>query len=139
MSSTTYGYNHRDIHNFLLAWCAVIAGGPFPYTEGGQLVLHEYKLIVELQPGQMCLFPSALITHCNIPIPKGKQRFSLTLYSPGGLYRYVAYGCRTWKVFQKEDAKGAKEFVASYLKNWNSYWDQASTLSSLDEFWTNAL
>ncbi|KIO15368.1 hypothetical protein M407DRAFT_51980, partial [Tulasnella calospora MUT 4182] len=61
--------------------------GKFNYKRGGQLVLHEYRLIIELQPGQLILFPSALITHCNIPLQKGEERYSLTLYSAGGLYR----------------------------------------------------
>lgn len=85
-SATTFSYNHRDINNYTKKWCSMQAGGRFKYKEGGQLVLHEYRLIIELQPGQLRLFPSALITHCNIPLQPGDEHYSIVLYSSGGSY-----------------------------------------------------
>lgn len=135
-SSRTFSCNHRDMKNGTVTVCAVQDGGPHNYRRGGQLVLHEYRLIIELQPGQVILFPSALITHCNIPIQKGEERYSLTLYSPGGLYRYVAYGCRTWKVFEAEDPASAADFERHHIQRWKGHWDGMPRIPDLKTLWT---
>ena len=43
--------------------CVVI---PFGAYKGGELVLHEAGLVLELQEGDILIFPSYLITHFNL-------------------------------------------------------------------------
>lgn len=43
--------------------CVVL---PFGEWTGGQLVLHEVGLVLDLQPGHILIFPSAKITHFNL-------------------------------------------------------------------------
>lgn len=128
-SHSTVAYNHRDYNNGVETFCGVQAGGKFGFGQGGQLVLHELHLIVEFQPGQVVLFPSALITHCNIPLKDGDSRFSITLYSPGGLYRYAAYSFRTWEAFKAQDPTGAKAFEDGSKKRWEAYWSELAAMT----------
>lgn len=98
-------------------------------------MLHEYRLIVELQPGQAVIFPSALITQCNIPLQPGDERYSIVLYSAGGLYRYVAYGCRTWAEFVSTDPVGTKAFEEQHVVCWNTCWDGMARVPDLEKIW----
>lgn len=61
--------------------------GAFNGAKGGHLVLHEARLVVQLNPGETLLFPTALFTHENIGIGPGEERFSLAAYTPGGEFR----------------------------------------------------
>ena len=122
---------HRDFLNLLYGICAAIVCGNFNYRVGGQLVLHEMKQIVEVRPGQMALFPSACITHENIPIGPDETRQSMSLYSAGGLFRYVAYGCRTWDVFGQQDLAGRKVFQEETLNRWDDRQSRLHTISGI--------
>lgn len=43
--------------------CVVI---PFGAFRGGELVLHEMGLVIELQEGDIIIFPSSKLTHFNL-------------------------------------------------------------------------
>lgn len=61
-------FAHRDHANPVHLPCAVTPAGLYDYKKGGQLILHEPKLIIELRPGQTMLLLSACITHENVPV-----------------------------------------------------------------------
>ncbi|KDQ07624.1 hypothetical protein BOTBODRAFT_180494 [Botryobasidium botryosum FD-172 SS1] len=61
--------------------------GMFDHTQGGQLVLHELKVVIELAPGDVIFFPSALITHQNLPILPHEFHYSITGYTAGNLFQ----------------------------------------------------
>ena len=43
--------------------CAIFTVGPY---KGGQLVLDDIGLVIDLQPGQVLFFPSRFVTHYNL-------------------------------------------------------------------------
>lgn len=86
-------FQHRDTLNLAYGWCAIHALGNFDPKKGGHLVLWELRLVVEFPPGALALIPSATITHSNTPVAEGDSRSSFTQYMPGGLFRWVDYGC----------------------------------------------
>lgn len=88
-------YPHRDQANLSFGWCAVTAMGNYDFTKGGHLVLWDLKLTIEFPPGTTMLFPSAVLLHSNTEIGPDEDRYSMTQYSAGGLFRWVHHGCRT--------------------------------------------
>lgn len=52
---------HTDTNDDLL--CIVI---PFGDCQGGELVLHEAGLVLELKEGDILIFPSSKLTHYNL-------------------------------------------------------------------------
>lgn len=103
---------HRDFLNFAFWFCAVTALGEFDPSEEGHLVLAELRIIIEFPPGSTILFPSALITHWNVPVLKG-TRASIVQYTPGGLIRYAECGFRTLKAMEKDDPEAHAAYFAS--------------------------
>ncbi|KAL0958557.1 hypothetical protein HGRIS_000697 [Hohenbuehelia grisea] len=86
---------HLDSANLPWGWCAITALGRFNPDAGGHLVLWDYGLVIQCPPGSTILIPSAIVRHSNIPILEGEQRFSFTMYSAGGLFRWVSNGHRS--------------------------------------------
>lgn len=72
--------------------CLASPYGDFSYREEGHLILHELNLVLALPPGSFILFPSALISHQNIPIRPGKERRSFTAFSPGSMFQWIENG-----------------------------------------------
>lgn len=52
---------HRDCKNKAAGVCAIKVLGPHNSRLGGHIVLHELGLIVEMRPGDVLFFPSAVI------------------------------------------------------------------------------
>ncbi|KAF9070523.1 hypothetical protein BDP27DRAFT_1195270, partial [Rhodocollybia butyracea] len=52
------------------------------------LVLWNLKLAIRFPPKSTVLFPSALITHSNIPVQGHEERHLIIQYSSGGLFRW---------------------------------------------------
>ncbi|KAJ3782302.1 hypothetical protein GGU10DRAFT_275825 [Lentinula aff. detonsa] len=90
---------HTDEGNNACGWCVVTALGPFDPDKGGHLVLWNMKLIVRFPPGASILFPSALVTHSNIPIQPSEKRYSMVQYSAGALFRWRSNGFKSDKAF----------------------------------------
>ena len=56
--------------------------GNFAHEEGAQLVLRELKLVVELRPGDLIIFPSGTITHKNLPLAREEdERYSVAFFT----------------------------------------------------------
>lgn len=90
---------HVDSANQPTSWCPIAALGPFNAQTGGQLVLPDLKLVIEFPPGCIIFLPSALLVHYNCPIQPGEKRYSITQYTAGGLFRWVANGFQTQEAF----------------------------------------
>lgn len=72
---------HRDKYNLSFGMCAVCPFGRFDHTRSGHLLLAQPKLMIELRPGDVILFPSAVVTHANLPLQPGDLRMSWVMYS----------------------------------------------------------
>ncbi len=83
---------HIDYLNLAGGLCAITALGNFDPDAGGHLVLWDLRIVLRFPPGATVLIPSSLIRHSNVPIQAGEQRFSVTQYSAGGLFRWVDNG-----------------------------------------------
>ena len=80
---------HVDGCNLAGGLCLDSPFGDFDYQRGGHLILHELKLVLEVPPGSIVLFPSAIITHENIPIQEGERRHCITAFTPGSLFQWT--------------------------------------------------
>jgi hypothetical protein len=108
LGPSTITFRHTDPGNLLWGWCEITSLGPFDFKLGGHIVLWELKLVIKFPPGSTIFIPSALITHSNVPIQDGERRYSFTQYCAGGLFRYVANGFRSDKVFMAQASKEEK-------------------------------
>ncbi|KAF9025080.1 hypothetical protein BDZ89DRAFT_954091, partial [Hymenopellis radicata] len=93
---------HRDRANRPPGWCPVSPFGLFDPNRSAQLVLDEFKLVIDFPAGTSIFIPSAIVTHWNLPLAQGETRYSITQYSPGGLFRWVYHGFRTKLAFEHE-------------------------------------
>jgi hypothetical protein len=121
---------------------AITALGNFNPQESGQLILWEFKLVIDFPPGSTILIPSAVVTHSNARIAPGKsslyslqlslahratgeERMSITEFTAGKLFQYAENGCMTDKDLGKtmsaeewmkrEDAKKAAHLEKPHL------------------------
>ncbi|KAJ3727844.1 hypothetical protein C8R42DRAFT_572634, partial [Lentinula raphanica] len=90
---------HTDSYNLAFGWCAITALGRFDPDKGGHLILWDLGLIVRFPPGSTILIPSALLTHSNLPIQEGEDRYSVLQYSSSGLFQWVYNGYMSDKEF----------------------------------------
>ncbi|KAI0663687.1 hypothetical protein C8Q70DRAFT_907334, partial [Cubamyces menziesii] len=85
---------HLDHLNLPWGWCAITALGTFDHTKSGQIVLWNLKKIIEFPSAATIFIPSAVIEHFNLAVEPGHQRFSITQYTAGALFRWVeSEGC----------------------------------------------
>lgn len=95
--------DHRDFRNHLWGICALyIDGINFDWRLHGHLKLKEAKLILELQPGDIFIMPSASITHGNTNIVPGEIRRSIVFYSAAAFARFIRNGHITQKNVSEE-------------------------------------
>jgi hypothetical protein len=83
---------HVDSSNLSTGLCLVIPLGNFDPGKGGHLILHELRLFLELPPGSIVLFPSAIITHENVSISEGETRQAFTAFTPALMFQWSANG-----------------------------------------------
>jgi len=74
---------HRDVKESQYGYSCVIAAGDF---KGGAIVLYELGVIVDMGPGDMLLFPDALITHRNEAADG--HRISIVAFTQENVYDY---------------------------------------------------
>lgn len=99
MGPRSFSPPHVDSGNNAGGWCTSTALGPFNPDKGGHFVLWNLKLVIRFPPGSSILFPSALITHSNIPIQEDEKRYSILQYSAGALFRWRYNGFKSDKAF----------------------------------------
>lgn len=95
LGPTTVCFPHVDFGNLPFGWCSLTALGSFDHTKGGHLVLWDCGLVIQFPAGSTILFPSALIAHSNTTIAAHEQRYSVTQYTAGGIFRWVDLGFKT--------------------------------------------
>ena len=88
----TVTVGHTDHLNLPCGWCSITALGDFNPKLGGHLALWDLKMVIEFPPGSTILIPSAILRHSNTPVGPDERRYSLTQFSPGGIFRWVACG-----------------------------------------------
>lgn len=93
----TITLDHTDCSNAPGLPCAITALGDYDPDGGGQLYLWDFQIIIRFPPGATILISSACMRHGNTPISPNERRYSVTQYVPGGLLRWVRYGCRSAK------------------------------------------
>lgn len=112
-------FPHVDEANLAFGWCAVTALGSFDHTRGGHLVLWNLGIIIPFPPGSTILLPSALLVHSNIPIRDGETRYSVTSYSPGGLFRWWSNGCKSDRFYNENKDPAVKaEWLRQRVYRW---------------------
>lgn len=119
---------HRDCQNLAWGLCAIFVTGRFDHKKHGQLLLREPKVILTLQRGDLVFFPSAVITHRNMPLAEGELRRSLVFYSGGGLFRWIAQGHMTERMMASEDKTWKVEGNGT---RWEEGWSFFMTLDQL--------
>ncbi|KAF6758698.1 hypothetical protein DFP72DRAFT_1064804 [Ephemerocybe angulata] len=126
---------HFDYNNLSFGLCALTSFGTFNWKEGGHLVLHGLKLVVEFPPGTTALLPSAAVEHSNIPIGEGEERMSMAQYAAGGLFRWVAYGFKSAKQLSSTAAGKTKRVAidGNVGERWEQGLDLYSTVKSLND------
>lgn len=119
---------HTDFANLAFGWCSIVSLGSFDPTKGGHLILFQCCLAIEFPAGSLILFPSAAITHANTQIQHDEERYSLTQYSAGGLFRWVEQGFQTVEDY----TKGMSKRELADLKDRNSLrWEEGLALLPL--------
>ncbi|KAI1787490.1 hypothetical protein LXA43DRAFT_1028896 [Ganoderma leucocontextum] len=105
---------HADAKNLALMMCAVFVYGRFDSKEKAWLVLWEAGLIIEVPPGALIYYPSALFTHFNVnltdlqfvttsdgalptpqtasPLDGVEGRGSIVLFNQASLFQYAELG-----------------------------------------------
>ncbi|GLB44850.1 hypothetical protein LshimejAT787_1801870 [Lyophyllum shimeji] len=126
---------HLDRANLAWGWCVITALGRFNPDLGGHLILWDLGLVIRFPPGSTILIPSAILTHSNVPIADGEERFSFTQYASGHLFRYVDNGFKTDKAFEaqatKEQLQRREESRATRWAEGVSMFSKLSDLSDL--------
>lgn len=124
-------HGHVDFGNLPFGLCAITALGDYDPQKGGHIILYDAKMVIEFPPGSTILIPSGAMKHGNTPIAENENRYSMTQYCAGGLFRWVSYGFRTAKKFEDED-EDAKKIVDSQGKErWMNGVKYFSLLSDL--------
>ena len=79
---------HRDASEAIYGYSGLISCGH--YCKGG-LVLFELEIILELKPGDVVIFPDALINHRNEEVEG--ERCSVVAFTQENVYNYWARTC----------------------------------------------
>jgi hypothetical protein len=74
---------HRDVKEGKNGYSCLIVCGDY---EGGELILYELGVIIQLRPGDMLLFPDGLIHHANRPVIG--TRYSLVAFIRANMFAY---------------------------------------------------
>lgn len=124
---------HRDSQDYSCGVSGTFVYSAFDGSAGGQLVLHEPKLVIRLRPGDFFFFPSAVITHANLPIAPGETRRSLVFYMSGGLLRYVNQGLQTKGAWESTPSglKASLEHGRQAEERWRAGWRLFSKMGDL--------
>ncbi|KAG9011575.1 hypothetical protein FRB90_007156 [Tulasnella sp. 427] len=123
---------HRDIKNKASGGiCGIKTLGAYDFRLGGHIVLHELGLVIEMRPGDVAFFPSAVITHETIPIGSMETRYSLVWYSAGGLFRWRDADFRSLVTLGKKDRHTYNSHQIQGESRWCDGWRNFSTLEEL--------
>lgn len=131
----TVCWPHRDPNNLIYGLCLDWILGNFDPAKGGHLILHEPKLILQLAPGRIALFPSACVTHENLPVADGETRYSVVGYAAGAFWRWIDAGFQTLEDWATEDMEAVKLHQQAGEERWGKGCRQFKSLGELIESW----
>ncbi|KAL0571369.1 hypothetical protein V5O48_010594 [Marasmius crinis-equi] len=120
---------HRDSKNLAFGRCAITALGKYDHTKGGHLVLWDLKKVIEFPPGCTIFIPSAVLCHFNTPIGAHETRYSFTMYTSGGIFRWVEHGFRFEYLYKR--SSDAVHDAALNAQRWALGLSLFSTMSEL--------
>lgn len=100
--------SHFDYGNLSFGLCALTALGNFNYQEGGHLILHTLKKVVEFPLCSTILLPSTAVEHANSPIASHETCYSIAQYVSGGLFHWVAHDFKAAKALNSTKKGKAK-------------------------------
>lgn len=128
LGPTTVTPMHRDAENLSFGICMVSAFGDFEWQNGGEIFLLEPRVVIQLRPGDLLMFPSASITHGNFALPEGadQYRYSFTCYTAAALFQWVGNGMALVKTAIKQGKRPAKA-------DWEGGWGLYPLWSELEE------
>lgn len=97
---------HRDVKESIYGYSCVIVCGDF---SGGDSVLWDLRMIIEMEPGDMLLFPDSLIQHSNLPAEGNRQ--SLVAFTQENMndYWHRKYGMVLRRHIRREKKKKRQE------------------------------
>ncbi|KAG6875970.1 hypothetical protein C0993_006480 [Termitomyces sp. T159_Od127] len=125
----TVTHPYIDAKNLAWGFCAITALGNFNPDAGGHLVLWDLGLIIRFPPGSTILIQSAVLTHSNVPVIEGDERFSFTQYSAAGIFRWVHNHHQSDKdLLGSADEDKRLEFQSAKITRW------AEGLTMLERF-----
>ncbi|KAL0945692.1 hypothetical protein HGRIS_014843 [Hohenbuehelia grisea] len=141
-ASTTYNFGpntvclpHIDFANLAWGWCVITALGCFDPDRGGHIVLWDLGIVIRFPPGSTIIIPSALLKHSNASIVQGEK--SITQYSAGGLFRWVANGHRTDIDFKRYATEAERDKLeADQARRWDSGLEMLDRLPGADALGT---
>lgn len=145
-AATTYNlgpqtacWPHRDCGNGIVHLCADGGLGLFDWTLGRHLIIHEARLVIQLRPGDIILFPSTLLTHENIPVQPHESRYSFTAYSAGGLERFRQQGMMLQDAWEAANPEAAAALLASAPERWREARGMFQTVEELQARYAEAV
>ena len=124
-------YLHQDEMNSAGGICPIINTGNFDPKKGGHLVIPQLGIVIEFPPGSIILIPSATLVHGNVAIGEHEDRESMTMYTAGGLFRWVKYGFQTEKEFKVKDPDGWAAELKDRAGRWEREINKFSTIDSV--------
>lgn len=106
-TSSTITKPHRDVSNQVTNLCSVVPFGNFDPSQqnSGSLLLHDAKACIQLRPGDICFFPSALIAHSNNAMAEGHTRGSIVGFTHASIFRFVRLNFKVIGTASEEDVK----------------------------------
>ncbi|KAI0088584.1 hypothetical protein BDY19DRAFT_906589 [Irpex rosettiformis] len=111
--------------------CPIFNTGTFDPKKGGHIILPQLRILIEFPPGTVILLPSATLVHGNVDIQDHEERESVTLFTAGGLFRWVHYGFQTEKEFKSSDSAGWKAEMKNRKGRWDREIEKFSTPESI--------
>lgn len=121
---TSVGYNyrrassrrHRDSSNPPGFPCGIVVADVTDPSKGGQLVLEELNLILELHPGDVVIFPSALITHGNFSLITDQIRTSIAVWASGPVHIWADENCERRAESGPRPQRDPDDFLDTYSR-----------------------
>ena len=97
---------HRDVKESIFGFSCVVPAGNY---SGGDLILYDLEMIIELAPGDVFMFPDSLIHHANEDVTGG-ERSSIVAFTQENMFHYWKrkYGFVNNKDKRKNKSKSKK-------------------------------
>jgi hypothetical protein len=93
----------------LHGWHALTALGMYDSRYGGNIILWDDGFVIRFPPGTTILFPAALMCYSFVKVQAGEKQYTLSQYSPAGLYGYITNGYVNDSTFEHMADKRAME------------------------------